>query len=158
MPHARIIRADVLSTPVDVGKFDLVTLFRFLLRAGKLREPVLRWLRGVVKDDGTLIVNNHRNAYSLRGVAYKAATTVKPNGFEGDLLTDRQMEALLDRFYGFEIAERYSFGVVPSFKGRLLLPPSVVLAFERLTRSNRSLSGLAKNRIYVCHPRSPRPR
>ena len=152
-PGARVIRADVLADPIDVGKFDVVTLFRFLLRAGKLREPVLGWLRGVIKDGGTLIVNNHRNAYSLRGMAYRVATTLRPNGFENDLLTDSEMKSLLERS-GFTIVERYSFGVVPSFNGRMLLPPSLVLAFERLARRNGLLGGVAKNRIYVCHPRS----
>ena len=153
VPHANIVRADVLSTPVDLGRFNVVTLFRFLLRAGRLREPVLRWLRGAIDDEGTLIVNNHRNAYSVRGLAYKVSTAVKPNGFEDDLLTDAQVEALLDRC-GFAIVERFSFGVLPSFRGRLLVPAPLVLPVERVCRRSDVLGSLAKNRIYVCRPLS----
>jgi len=50
VPRARIIRADVLRESVlDVGTFDVVTLFRFLVRAGLLREPILVWLRSVIR-------------------------------------------------------------------------------------------------------------
>lgn len=151
VPQAHIVKADVLNTPVDLGQFDVVTLFRFLLRAGDLREPVLRYLRGVIRDNGTLIVNNHRNAYSLRGLAYRASTTFKPNDSEYELLTDGQVEELLNRC-GFAVIERYSFGVVPSSKGRLIIPSSLLLPIERMFQAPRMLGGLAKNRIYICQP------
>jgi len=153
VPHARILNADVLSSPVDVGTFDVITTFRFLLRAGRLRRPVLRWLRSVINDGGTLIVNNHRNAYSLRGLAYRMSTAIRPNGFEDDLLTERQMESLLDEA-GFEVAERFSFGAVPSYRGRMLLPRSLVLPVERAASRVPLLGNVTKNRIYVCHPRA----
>jgi SAM-dependent methyltransferase len=149
VPGARIVKADVLKTRTDLGRFDVVTLFRFLLRAGELREPVLRHLRGLIAEGGTLIVNNHRNAFSLRGMAYSLSTKVQPNGFEDDLLTDGQVEALLHRA-GFAIVQRYSFGVIPSVKGQLLLPPSLVRGVERMCGG--PLRAVAKNRIYICRP------
>ena len=93
-PGAHILEADVLTQPVDVGTFDVVTLFRFLLRAGMLRDDVLQWLRGVIREDGYLIVNNHRNAHSVRGMAFRIGHTIHPDGFESELLTDRQVEAI----------------------------------------------------------------
>jgi ubiquinone/menaquinone biosynthesis C-methylase UbiE len=151
VPEATIVRADVLTEPVDVGTFDVVTLFRFLLRAGaELREDVLRWLRTVIADDGTLIVNNHRNALSQRGLTYRIETTIRPNGFEEELLTDRQVEELLHRC-GFRVVERYGFGAVPSLRGRLLVSPPVLLPLERRwTKSG--LQRFSKNRIYICRP------
>jgi ubiquinone/menaquinone biosynthesis C-methylase UbiE len=152
VPQAHIVQADVLTTPVDVGTFDVVTLFRFLLRAGPdLREGVLRWLRGVIKDDGTLIVNNHRNAYSMRGLVYRVASTIRPDGFEHELLTDQQVEALLRRC-GFRIVDRFGFGMVPSLRGRLLLPEGVLLPLERRASRSAAFDRVAKNRIYVCRP------
>jgi SAM-dependent methyltransferase len=151
VPGARIVQADVLSDPIDLGRFDVVTLFRFLLRAGSLREPVLRYLRNVISDDGVLIVNNHRNARSLRGLSYRVAGRIRPNGFEGDLLTDRDMRDLLRRT-GFTVEERFSFGVIPSWHGRLLAPSNLLLAVERRSSTSLRLQGATKNRIYVCSP------
>lgn len=153
-PGAHIIQADVLTQPVDVGTFDVVTLFRFLLRAGVLRDDVLHWLRGVIRDDGILIVNNHRNAHSVRGVTYRIGHTIHPDGFENELLTDRQVEAMLRR-HGFDVVEEYGFGSVPSFRGHLLLPRRLLLALERRLSGSGRLTRFAKNRIYVCRPVSP---
>jgi len=153
-PRAQIVEADVLTQPVDVGTFDVVTLFRFLLRAGELRDDVLDWLRGVIRDDGILIVNNHRNAHSVRGMTYRIGHTIRPDGFENELLTDRQVEAMLRR-HGFDVVEAYGFGTVPSFRGRLLLPSRLLLALERRLSRSRRLMRFAKNRIYVCRPVSP---
>jgi SAM-dependent methyltransferase len=151
VPHARFLRADVLTEPVDVGTFDVITLFRFILRAGPdLREAVLRWLRGVVSDDGTLIVNNHRNASSQRGISYRIQTAVRPNGFEDELLSDAQVAELLGRC-GFEIVDRYGFGGVPSLRGRLLVPSRALLPVERWWTEHRT-AAFSKNRIYVCRP------
>lgn len=149
VPNAQIIEADVLTDSIDFGQFDIATLFRFLLRAGSLREDVLGWLRTVVRDGGTLIVNNHRNAHSLRGLIYRIGHRLHPDGFEHELLTDHEVEAMLRR-HGFEVTEGFGFGFVPSFRGRLLLPPRWLLTIERrLTRSGR-LTRFAKNRVYIC--------
>jgi SAM-dependent methyltransferase len=151
VPTARLERADVLTEPVDVGMFDVITVFRFILRAGPaLREGALRWLRSVISDDGTLIVNNHRNARSQRGIAYRIETTIRPNGFEDELLSDHQVARLLDRC-GFRIVASYGFGGVPSWRGRLVLPPATLLPVERWWTEHRT-ERYSKNRIYVCRP------
>jgi SAM-dependent methyltransferase len=150
VPHATILRSDVLSEDVDLGKFDVVTLFRFLLRAGQIREDVLRWLRGAINDDGTLIVNNHRNALSHRGLSYRLQTALWPNGFEEELLTDRQVDELLRRC-GFRVVERYGFQGIPSWRNHLLVDRSGLLPLERRWSASR-LARFSKNRIYVCRP------
>jgi SAM-dependent methyltransferase len=153
-PGAQILEVDVLAQPVDVGTFDVVTLFRFLLRAGMLRDDVLQWLRGVICEDGILIVNNHRNAHSVRGVVFRIGHRIRRDGFEHELLTDGQVEAMLRR-HGFDVIEEYGFGSVPSFRGRLLLPRRLLLAVERRLSGSGRLSWFAKNRIYVCRPDGP---
>lgn len=151
VPTARILQADITTENVDVGTFDVITLFRFILRAHDLRDEVLDWLRSVIRDDGLLIVNNHRNAYSIRGLMYRLSHLFRHDGTESELLTDRQVEELL-RASGFEVTEEFGFGVLPSVHGRLLLPARMILWLER--RINRSpVDGLyAKNRLYVCRP------
>jgi SAM-dependent methyltransferase len=151
VPSARIVRADVLAEPVDVGTFDVITLFRFLLRAGDLRDEVLCWLRGVIRDDGLLIVNNHRNAYSIRGLVYRIGERIHPDGFGNELLTDRQVETMVRRC-GFEVVEEYGFGSVPSFRGKLLAPPRVLMPLERRLAGSGRLAQFAKHRTYVCRP------
>ncbi|MDP9483948.1 MAG: class I SAM-dependent methyltransferase [Chloroflexota bacterium] len=151
VPSARIVRVDVLKEPVDVGTFDVITLFRFLLRAGDLRGDVLEWLRAVIRDDGLLIVNNHRNAHSIRGILYRIGHWIHPDPFGSELLTDRQVAAMVRRC-GFEVVEEYGFGSVPSYRGSLIVPARVLMALERrLTGSGRT-AHFAKNRIYVCRP------
>jgi SAM-dependent methyltransferase len=151
VPTARIIRADVTSEEVDVGSFDVITLFRFILRARDLRDDVLDWLRSVVRDDGVLIVNNHRNAYSIRGLVYRLSHAFRHDGTETELLTDHQVEALMQRA-GFAVSEAFGFGILPSIHGRLLLPARVVLRLERRLLRSRLAARFAKNRIYVCTP------
>jgi SAM-dependent methyltransferase len=156
VPSARIVQADVLTEPVDVGQFDVITLFRFILRAHELRDDVLDWLRSVIRDDGVLIVNNHRNAYSLRGLVYRVSHFFRHDGTESELLTDRQVEDLL-RDSGFDVQEEFGFDVIPSFRGRLLLPSRLVLWLERRFIGHRWAARFAKNRIYICTPISPPP-
>lgn len=151
VPSANVIRVDVLREPLALGRFDVITLFRFLVRAGVLRGPILEWLRDSIWEDGTLIVNNHRNASSIRGLVRRARQRIRRSGPDDELLTDGQVRDLL-RAAGFRVVEDFAFGVVPSYRGRLLLPRSAVLALERRAASIGGLKGLAKNRIYVCRP------
>jgi hypothetical protein len=47
VPSAELINADVMADPNAVGKFRVISLFRFILSAEPhLREGVLAWLRG----------------------------------------------------------------------------------------------------------------
>lgn len=150
-PAATILCADVLANPVDVGRFDVITLFRFLVRAGDLREQVLAWLRGVIRDDGILIVNNHRNAVSVRGLLFRLRSRLHPSAIDQEILSDGEVKAMLART-GFEVIEEYGFGLVPSIRGRLIVPPLVLEAIERRVSGPGPFARFAKNRIYVCRP------
>jgi SAM-dependent methyltransferase len=150
-PSATIVCADVLFDPIVIDSFDVITLFRFLVRARELREPILGWLRTVVRDDGVLVVNNHRNAASLRGLAFRIRRRFHPTEFDSEILSDSDVVALLGRT-GFEVVEEYGFGLVPSFRGHLLLPQSLIFSIESRLAGSGPLARLAKNRIYVCRP------
>lgn len=153
VPSATILEADVLTEDLDLQAFHVATLFRFLVRAGHLREGVLRWLRGVIADDGVLIVNNHRNANSIRGYAYRLRRLLGRSSAPPEILSDEEVRALV-RTTGFEPVEDFAFGYIPSFRGHLLLPQRILLPLERRLASSPRLRRFAKNRIYICRPRS----
>jgi SAM-dependent methyltransferase len=150
-PAATILCADVLADPIEVGPFDVITLFRFLVRAGDLREQVLSWLRGVIRDDGVLIVNNHRNALSVRGLLFRLRRRLHPSDIDHEILSDREVKAMLART-GWAVVEEYGFGLVPSVRGRLIVPARLLEAIERRLSGSGAFARFAKNRIYVCRP------
>ncbi len=150
-PGATIICADVLTDRVVLEPFDVISLFRFLVRAGDLRAQVLGWLRGAIRDDGILIVNNHRNAVSLRGMVFRLRRRVHSSSIDREILSDSEVRVMLQGT-GFDVVETYGFGIVPSFHGRLLVPAKLLMAIERRLSGHGPFGRLAKNRIYVCRP------
>jgi SAM-dependent methyltransferase len=153
VPSARLVRADVMADPPDVGQFSVISLFRFILSAQHhLREGVLGWLRSVIEPDGVLVLNNHLNHHSLTGMRHRIRHAVRRE--PGRSPTDRSMASLLDH-NGFEIVESYGFGVVPPWRERPRVPSTALLRLERLLSSREVLQRVAKDRIYVCQPSQP---
>lgn len=65
-PSVRFVEADLTSSNIDLGLFDLVTSFRFFGNAQQgLRVAVLRALHRLLKPGAYLIINSHRNPQSL---------------------------------------------------------------------------------------------
>jgi len=66
VPSAKFHLANITSQELDIGQFDLITAFRFFGNAeDSLRNSVLNALRSHIKEDGYLLINNHRNPKSL---------------------------------------------------------------------------------------------
>jgi trans-aconitate methyltransferase len=128
------------------GKFDVITAFRFFPNAQQsLRDDAMRFLSHVLADDGVLVLNNHRNFWSIPFVSYRVAGARQ--GAYG--MTHRQVRELALR-NGLEVVENYSYGVVPQTEKRAVLPWRVTGAIERTNqrwtaRSHR----LGYNVIYV---------
>jgi SAM-dependent methyltransferase len=58
---------DLTTQDISMGQFDLITAFRFFGNAEPtLRREALRVLRSKLRDDGLLVLNNHRNPSALR--------------------------------------------------------------------------------------------
>lgn len=150
VPGARLIQADVMRDPPDVGTFRVIALFRFILSAQQhLREGVLRWLRRVIAPDGVLVVNNHFNRWSAVGVAHQVDNLL--HGRLAASPADKDMEKLLQGS-GFQIVERYGFGVIPPWSARRRFPSAPLLQLERMLGRSRTLQKYAKDRIFLCHP------
>ena len=150
VPSAEFILADVTDRPPAIGPFDTITMFRFVLNAQPaLRESALRWVRNVIAPDGFLLVNNHMNTWSAAGVVTRLANRLAARTLNH--LSDRQMLELLKRS-GFEVERSYGFRFLPSWRGRLIVPPPMLLPLERALGAWPPLHRLAKDRIYVCRP------
>jgi SAM-dependent methyltransferase len=149
-PTARLIQVDVMTDPPDVGTFQVISLFRFILSAeDHLREGVLHWLRTVIAADGVLVVNNHLNHWSITGLRHRLRNVVR--GKPGGPPTERHMEELLRRC-GFEIVEAYGFGVIPPWRDTRHAPSRLLLRLERILGASSMLQSYAKDRIYICRP------
>jgi len=150
VPAARLIQVDVMTDPPDVGTFQVISLFRFILSAeDHLREGVLRWLRTVIAPGGVLVVNNHLNGWSITGLRHRLRNVMR--GRPGGPPTERHMETLLRRC-GFEIVEAYGFGVIPPWRDTRRFPSAPLLRLERLLGASQTLQKYAKDRIYLCRP------
>jgi len=151
VPGARLIRANVLEETLDVGRFDVISLFRFLLNAEPtLRVAVLRWLRGVVAPGGRLVVNNHGNAWSAAGLIGRASDAVRGERRRA-ALRHREVVALLEGC-GFRVVERHGFGVVPAVRNRTWLPAPVLVGVERAAAAVPGAAAIAKDCVYVAEP------
>ena len=150
IPTAQLIQVDVMTDPPDVGEFQVISLFRFILSAeDHLREGVLKWLRTVIAPDGVLVVNNHLNRWSITGLRHRWRNIVQ--GRPGGPPTEQHMETLFRRS-GFEIVEAYGFGIIPPWRDTPRAPSTPLLRLERLLGASRKLQTYAKDRIYVCRP------
>ena len=149
-PDAKLINVDVMTDPPDIGTFQVISLFRFILSAEHhLRVGVLEWLRTVIAPDGVMVLNNHLNHWSVTGLRHRMRNVVrlKPGGPP----TEGEMRKLLGDA-GFEIVEAYGFGVLPPWRDTPRMPTAQLLKIERVLASSRTLQGYAKDRIYLCRP------
>jgi hypothetical protein len=150
LPQAEIHIADVTAQPVEIGRFRVISMFRFLLNAQpELRENALRWVRSVMEPDGFLIVNNHMNTWSAAGLVTWLARRLMRRPLNH--LNDRQTVALLKRC-GFEVVHSYGFRMLPSWRGKPVLPSRLLLRLEQSLSGWQPLQRFAKDRIYVCRP------
>jgi ubiquinone/menaquinone biosynthesis C-methylase UbiE len=151
VPNARFFLSDVVQAPIDIGRFDVITLFRFLLNAdAPLRNGVLKWIRGAIHHQGTLIVNNHCNSTSVRGAIHLVRNGIQL-GKPRKVLSDRAVRTLLSA-HGFRVVEQVGFKMMPSFENRTVLPGAVLNRVERWVASLPTSQRFMENHIYLCHP------
>lgn len=143
---------------IVAGKYDVITLFRFLLDAEPdLRLAVLRWLRSRMNEQhGLLIANMHGNAWSLRhpALCYHRWRMRGPSEKGNDQLlsemTPRDVYHLFQAS-GFEIVEQVGFGLLPQVVFRTPLR-----FFARWLDRTFACASLMKNvsidLLFVCKP------
>ena len=95
---------DITAAALGIEQVDLISAFRFFGNAqDDLRVAVLKSLRQLLKDDGVLVFNNHRNPSSIRGVLQR--TTGRYEDHAADLSWNK-LTCLLDKT-GFAVDRCY---------------------------------------------------
>lgn len=144
---ARFVVGDATRDDLGLGQFDLATSFRFLGNAqDDLRRVMLRTVRGLLVDDGVLIVNNHRNPDSLHGRLMR----LKGEPLDIDL-SYRKLDGLL-REAGCGIERAVGIGLWSarhSFREEGALQSSFARWLEPLSRIP-GLAPLCPDMVLVC--------
>jgi len=106
-PATRFHLGDLTTTDPELGRFDLVSSFRFLGNAqDELRRAALGAIAKRVVPGGYLLVNNHRNPRALYALLGRLA-----GGESGQMDLDLpKLRALLGDF-GFDIVHMQPIGV-----------------------------------------------
>jgi SAM-dependent methyltransferase len=72
-PETKFVQADLTQEKLDVGTFDLITSFRFFGNAqDELRVAALRAIVDMLRPNGHLVINNHRNPMSIAALLHSA--------------------------------------------------------------------------------------
>lgn len=126
--------------------FDFITAFRFFANAEPgLRLAAIRFLAGALSPAGTLVLNNHRNFWSLPYCALRASFS-RHAQFG---MTHREVVALA-RQASLRIVDHASFGIVPQSEARSVLGWRTTARVERWNAGRCSrFHILGYNTIYV---------
>lgn len=104
-PGVNFVEADITKEEFRCEPVDLVTSFRFLGNAGdELRRAAMKAINRLLKVNGYLIINSHRNPLSVASILARAAGAPR----EMDL-TYFKLKRLLQEF-GFRIVMRRPIG------------------------------------------------
>lgn len=130
VPEAKLVQVDVTrNPPQDLGGFDCVTLFRFILNAeDDLRMSVLHWISEHTVKGGTLILNNHRNSASIKSFLTWLAFWQPPSARHR--LSRKQVEEMLDEA-GFLVERCEGFSILPSVLGRPIFGRKLQIKIEK---------------------------
>lgn len=125
---------------------DLVTAFRFFPNADfPLREAASEQIADLVKPGGALLINNHRNFWSLSYILNRARPrAAAPGALNADIIR-------LFCGKGFTLERKLSLGVWPQTEGRsALLPWKIVSKIERINlRYFAGAHGVGYNMLYL---------
>jgi len=148
-PNSKLVETDVTTSADDLGKFRVISCFRFILNAEpELVQNALKWLRSSIEEDGVLVVNNHNNRWSASGLMSQLSTALGRQATRA-VLSDREMRKIL-RGHGFRVEKTYGFGIMPVYRNRIMAKPAVLLCIENFLGKIPLLRRLSKDRIYVC--------
>jgi len=152
---ATIFHGDLTREPVLKGRsFDLITTFRFFPNAEpQLRTDAINTLTRLMKPDGLLVFNNHRNTSWLR---CRLAALRRKKGMRLEGMSDEEVRALVAQA-DLTIKKVYHVGVLPETETQFLRPRFLASWFESVA-SRLPLASLSEDLIYVCSKRRRLPK
>ncbi|MEV0645193.1 class I SAM-dependent methyltransferase [Phytomonospora sp. NPDC050363] len=139
-----------LPSTMDIDVPALVTVFRLLLDAPpELRERAMEFAAGMLptSDSGLLVVENHGNASSLRGIGRSAGGVEDGAGLSHD-----EVGELFDR-WGFELLTRQGFSLLTQGFYRVAPVRWLVPGLDSWASRRSFLAGRATDLLYVARRR-----
>lgn len=137
-------------------KFEIITSFRlFLNLESDNRKKILIELRKYLNDDGTLVINNHMNRYSILGLQFWMRSIFKPRSKRSNknriinTASEIEFRKLLENC-GFKVEKVHRFMLLPGRKNFILLPSKLLIKIELILSKIPLLNLLSKDQIYVC--------
>jgi len=156
LSNVEIVKGDITRNPdlFHARKFDAITAFRFFLNAQHpLRVEVLHALKPLLKEDGILVFNNHRNSSAIGVFLGKFITTLKGKmkgkDIEFNTLSERKIKEMLAET-GFEIVEKRHRNVVPIVNEKTKFNVTKLKKIEDWFSRQKIFLPLSANVIYTC--------
>lgn len=142
---AQIINADITRENIfENKKFHIITAFRFFPNAQKkLRNEVMMTIAGLLKENGIIIFNNHKNA--TNGF-YLLAKFFKRKKIS---MTKDEINSLINEC-GLEIVRIYPVGALPFHERYMFLPSWLCTVTDWLICAMGIGEILCQDIIYVC--------
>lgn len=143
-PEITFINADLTKQNLDIGPFDLITSFRFFLNAEDiLRKDVLSTFNSYIKAGGYLLINTHMTPWSIHGIRLKLRKAITKKENVESTLSSNDLKRLVEG-YGYKCVNTKSYRLLPTLKGKLVLPGFIFKAIDTIA------SKLPFSNIY-CH-------
>lgn len=143
---ARVVQGDLTRQEFfRPSSFDVVTAFRFFPNAeNALRHGVLSVLSRLLRPNGRLVFNNHRNVESLRN-------SIKSRVGHGVVtgMTHAEVQRLIAP-HGFIIERALPIGYWPGSEFNRRMPLTMLQAAEWLAAALRPPMRWSNNVLYVC--------
>lgn len=142
---AQIINVDITRENIfENKKFDIITAFRFFPNAQKsLRKEVMIAISGILKENGIIIFNNHKNAtngFYLLAKLFKRKKLSMTKAEVNSLVNDSSLE----------IVRIFPVGALPFHERYMLLPSWICTVIDWLICSMGIGETLCQDIIYVC--------
>ncbi len=149
---SKIVHGDITKNfkILDDIEFDLISAFRFFPNAqAELRVETLMIFNKILKDEGYLVFNNHRNQHSL--IVNRIKRFIKYFIRKKHIIyfSETEVEDLINKCE-FEIVKTYHSGIFNVNEKKIVGKNSLIQRIELLCTNFSFLKHFSHNIIYVC--------
>jgi predicted TPR repeat methyltransferase len=148
---SKIILGDITkdSTILNNIEFDLISAFRFFPNAQtELCVETLMIFNKMLKNEGYLVFNNHRNHHNLIINRLKRFIKYLINKKHTIIFSESEIKDLLDKC-GFKIVKKYHSGVFNVIETKKVSKNSILTQIEKLCMNIPFSKYFSHNVIYV---------